>query len=97
MQDEGYSPEQIAQEIISISNTVEHIGFIGLGAMGFGMATQLIKSNYRVCGFDVCMEYSKTCDLGLKEVLIYYIQHLEFAYLFPLVNVCLSHGYIIWI
>jgi UDP-N-acetyl-D-mannosaminuronate dehydrogenase len=60
--DDGYSPEQIAQEIVAISNTVEHIGFIGLGAMGFGMATQLIKSNYRVCGFDVCMTYIITCD-----------------------------------
>ena len=76
---------------------MDHIGFIGLGEMGFDMETQLIKSNYRVCGFDVCMAYNRTCDWGLKEVLIYYIQHLEFVYLFPLANGCLSHGYIIWI
>lgn len=62
--DDGYSPEQIAQEIVAISNTVEHIGFIGLGAMGFGMATQLIKSNYRVCGFDV---YEPTLSRFAKE------------------------------
>jgi 3-hydroxyisobutyrate dehydrogenase len=29
------------------------IAFIGLGAMGFGMATNLIKQGYRVTGFDV--------------------------------------------
>lgn len=29
------------------------IGFAGLGAMGFGMATHLVKSGYSVTGFDV--------------------------------------------
>lgn len=29
------------------------IGFVGLGAMGFGMATQLVKQGYSVKGFDV--------------------------------------------
>lgn len=29
------------------------ISFIGLGAMGFGMATHLVKQGYRVTGFDV--------------------------------------------
>ncbi|KAJ2971631.1 hypothetical protein NUW58_g9361 [Xylaria curta] len=29
------------------------IAFIGLGAMGFGMATHLIKQGYAVTGFDV--------------------------------------------
>ncbi|KAK7525712.1 NAD binding domain of 6-phosphogluconate dehydrogenase-domain-containing protein [Phyllosticta citriasiana] len=29
------------------------IGFVGLGAMGFGMATNLVKQGYRVKGFDV--------------------------------------------
>ncbi|ORY10653.1 oxidoreductase-like protein [Clohesyomyces aquaticus] len=29
------------------------IGFCGLGAMGFGMATHLVKSGYTVTGFDV--------------------------------------------
>ena len=29
------------------------IGFCGLGAMGFGMATHLVKSGYSVTGFDV--------------------------------------------
>lgn len=35
------------------------IAFIGLGAMGFGMATHLIKQGYRVTGFDV---YGPTLD-----------------------------------
>lgn len=29
------------------------IGFVGLGAMGFGMATNLINLGYQVKGFDV--------------------------------------------
>jgi 3-hydroxyisobutyrate dehydrogenase len=29
------------------------IGWVGLGAMGFGMATNLIKQGYSVTGFDV--------------------------------------------
>lgn len=29
------------------------IGFVGLGAMGFGMATHLVKQGYPVHGFDV--------------------------------------------
>ncbi|KAJ5689959.1 hypothetical protein N7462_004351 [Penicillium macrosclerotiorum] len=29
------------------------VGFVGLGAMGFGMATQLVKQGYPVHGFDV--------------------------------------------
>lgn len=30
-----------------------NIGFVGLGAMGFGMATHLVKQGYNVKGFDV--------------------------------------------
>jgi 3-hydroxyisobutyrate dehydrogenase len=29
------------------------IGFVGLGAMGFGMATHLVKQGYRVKGYDM--------------------------------------------
>lgn len=29
------------------------IGFVGLGAMGFGMATHLVKAGYKVHGYDV--------------------------------------------
>ncbi|KAL5545367.1 hypothetical protein UlMin_009151 [Ulmus minor] len=50
---ETYNPEQLASQIVAHSNTVQRIGFIGLGAMGFGMATHLLKSNYAVLGYDV--------------------------------------------
>lgn len=50
---EIYSPEQLANEITSTSTTVNRVGFIGLGAMGFGMATHLVKSDFCVMGYDV--------------------------------------------
>jgi putative dehydrogenase len=31
----------------------QKIGFIGLGAMGFGMASSLLRAGHMVCGFDV--------------------------------------------
>ncbi|KDP25980.1 hypothetical protein JCGZ_22710 [Jatropha curcas] len=49
---EPYSPEQVACQITSGSAVVKRIGFIGLGAMGFGMATHLLKSNFCVIGYD---------------------------------------------
>src|SRR4051794_17038738 len=36
-----------------MSSSKPAIGFCGLGAMGFGMATHLVKSGYPVTGFDV--------------------------------------------
>ncbi|KAB5524318.1 hypothetical protein DKX38_022067 [Salix brachista] len=50
---ELYEPEQLARQIIAKSTVVKRIGFIGLGAMGFGMATHLLKSNFCVVGYDV--------------------------------------------
>ncbi|KAJ6677129.1 ALDOLASE-RELATED [Salix viminalis] len=50
---ELYKPEQLARQIIAKSTVVKRIGFIGLGAMGFGMATHLLKSNFCVVGYDV--------------------------------------------
>ncbi|XP_044465929.1 uncharacterized protein LOC123196112 isoform X2 [Mangifera indica] len=49
---EAYDPEQLAQQIIAKSNNVKRVGFIGLGAMGFGMATHLLKF-FSVVGYDV--------------------------------------------
>lgn len=49
----SYNPEELASQITSQSDTVKRIGFIGLGAMGFGMATHLLKSNFCVLGYDV--------------------------------------------
>ncbi|KAF3437146.1 hypothetical protein FNV43_RR19899 [Rhamnella rubrinervis] len=50
---ETYIPEQLASQITASSNAVNRVGFIGLGAMGFGMATHLLRSNFTVLGFDV--------------------------------------------
>lgn len=36
-----------------MSSSKPHISFIGLGAMGFGMASHLVKEGYAVTGFDV--------------------------------------------
>ncbi|KAG9148435.1 hypothetical protein Leryth_016916, partial [Lithospermum erythrorhizon] len=50
---ERYKPEELASQICTKSDTVKRIGFIGLGAMGFGMATHLLKSGFSVIGYDV--------------------------------------------
>lgn len=50
---EIYNPLELGNQIIPKSNTVKRIGFIGLGAMGFGMATSLLKANFCVLGYDV--------------------------------------------
>lgn len=50
---DAYNPEQLASEVIASSKSVKRVGFIGLGAMGFGMATHLVKSNFCVSGYDV--------------------------------------------
>lgn len=48
-----YNPEELAHQISAESDNVKRIGFIGLGAMGFGMATHLLNSNFCVTGYDV--------------------------------------------
>ncbi|KAH6781861.1 ketose-bisphosphate aldolase class-II family protein [Perilla frutescens var. hirtella] len=48
-----YNPEELAKQLSAKSKTAKRIGFIGLGAMGFGMATHLLKSNFTVLGYDV--------------------------------------------
>ncbi|KAL2923046.1 L-threonate dehydrogenase [Bienertia sinuspersici] len=51
--EEAYNPLELARMLDSRSKAVKRIGFIGLGAMGFGMATQLSRSNFTVIGYDV--------------------------------------------
>ncbi|KAL8464350.1 hypothetical protein ACS0TY_034032 [Phlomoides rotata] len=48
-----YNPEELAIHLSTKSKIAKRIGFIGLGAMGFGMATHLLKSNFTVLGYDV--------------------------------------------
>uniref|UniRef100_A0A5B7BKZ0 Ketose-bisphosphate aldolase class-II family protein n=1 Tax=Davidia involucrata TaxID=16924 RepID=A0A5B7BKZ0_DAVIN len=50
---ETYHPEELANRITDNLTSVNRIGFIGLGAMGFGMATHLLKSNFCILGYDV--------------------------------------------
>ncbi|KAL8239684.1 hypothetical protein R6Q59_016251 [Mikania micrantha] len=50
---EAYNPELLANQVCAKSKRLNKIGFIGLGAMGFGMATHLLKSNFFVQGYDV--------------------------------------------
>ncbi|XP_059643268.1 uncharacterized protein LOC132285119 [Cornus florida] len=50
---EPYYPEELAKQITATPTPVNRIGFIGLGAMGFGMATHLLKSNFCVIAYDV--------------------------------------------
>ncbi|XP_075661996.1 uncharacterized protein LOC142631655 isoform X3 [Castanea sativa] len=49
---EMYDPKKLANQIACKSSTVNRIGFIGLGAMGFGMTTHLLRSNFCVLGYD---------------------------------------------
>lgn len=51
-----YNPEELAIHLSTKSKIVKRIGFIGLGAMGFGMATHLLKSNFTVLGYDVSVQ-----------------------------------------
>ncbi|XP_047156761.1 L-threonate dehydrogenase-like [Vigna umbellata] len=50
---DAYNPEQLASKFTTDSKSVRRIGFIGLGAMGFGMATHLLSSEFCVVGYDV--------------------------------------------
>jgi len=48
----------IANQSETLTPSVTHlevskVGFIGLGAMGIGMATSLVKEGFNVCGYDV--------------------------------------------
>nr|XP_043629292.1 uncharacterized protein LOC122600609 [Erigeron canadensis] len=51
--EETYNPELLANKFSAKSKPPNKIGFIGLGAMGFGMATHLLRSKFCVQGYDV--------------------------------------------
>ncbi|KAL1853943.1 hypothetical protein VTK73DRAFT_8867 [Phialemonium thermophilum] len=42
-----------SNKTVAMSSAKPEVAFLGLGAMGFGMATHLVKQGYRVTGFDV--------------------------------------------
>lgn len=83
-----YNPEELAKQLSAKSKTAKRIGFIGLGAMGFGMATHLLKSNFTVLGYDVSLALMLLCipskntrvhgiftlDCNVLVILMYYMQ-----------------------
>ncbi|KAH7679774.1 Fructose-bisphosphate aldolase protein [Dioscorea alata] len=63
--EKSYNPGALADQLSSSAIAVKRIGFIGLGAMGFGMATHLLRSNYCVRAYDVYKPtLSRFQDLG---------------------------------
>lgn len=67
---ETYSPEELGKQMTAGTTPGNRIGFIGLGAMGFGMATHLLKSNFCVLGYDVRFSLHSSF-ITSKEQLIY--------------------------
>ncbi|KAL2644219.1 hypothetical protein R1flu_011806 [Riccia fluitans] len=41
------------EELAKVAQKVDSLAFVGLGAMGFGMASHLVKEGYKVRGYDV--------------------------------------------
>ncbi|KAF3773654.1 putative oxidoreductase GLYR1-like protein [Nymphaea thermarum] len=50
---EARASEDLRSRTVTSLDAIKKVGFIGLGAMGFGMATHLLKSNFCVYGYDV--------------------------------------------
>ncbi|KAL6631355.1 hypothetical protein ACP70R_028205 [Stipagrostis hirtigluma subsp. patula] len=60
-----YDASKLADQLVMESKTAKQIGFIGLGAMGFGMASQLLKSGFSVVAYDVYKPtMARFADLG---------------------------------
>lgn len=51
-QEEPHTPQQ---RIVQAAEKPKKVAFIGLGAMGFGMASWLLKEKFTVRGFDVSL------------------------------------------
>uniref|UniRef100_A0A453RAT3 Ketose-bisphosphate aldolase class-II family protein n=1 Tax=Aegilops tauschii subsp. strangulata TaxID=200361 RepID=A0A453RAT3_AEGTS len=48
-----YDASKLADQLVMASKAAKRIGFIGLGAMGFGMASHLLKSGFSITAYDV--------------------------------------------
>ncbi|KAI4975758.1 uncharacterized protein LOC123409678 [Hordeum vulgare subsp. vulgare] len=48
-----YDASKLADQLVMASKAAKRVGFIGLGAMGFGMASHLLKSGFSVTAYDV--------------------------------------------
>lgn len=65
--EDAYNPEKLASEVITSSKSGTRVGFIGLGAMGFGMATHLVRSNFSVYGYDVISLFGVLISIALNK------------------------------
>lgn len=62
---QSYNPVELANVVVNKSKVVHRLGFIGLGAMGFGMAAHLLNSDFTVHAFDVYKPtVTRFSDLG---------------------------------
>uniref|UniRef100_A0A0E0LA58 Ketose-bisphosphate aldolase class-II family protein n=1 Tax=Oryza punctata TaxID=4537 RepID=A0A0E0LA58_ORYPU len=60
-----YDASKLADQLVMACKTAKTIGFIGLGAMGFGMASHLLKSGFSVIAYDVYKPtLARFTDLG---------------------------------
>ncbi|CAD6339620.1 unnamed protein product [Miscanthus lutarioriparius] len=60
-----YDASTLADQLVMESKAANRIGFIGLGAMGFGMASHLLKSGFCVVAYDVYKPtMARFADLG---------------------------------
>jgi 3-hydroxyisobutyrate dehydrogenase-like beta-hydroxyacid dehydrogenase/uncharacterized protein YgbK (DUF1537 family) len=53
--DQARSASALAEELTPVTTPPEisKVGFVGLGAMGVGMASSLVNAGFKVCGYDV--------------------------------------------
>lgn len=67
---DAYNAEQLASEFMTAPMSGRRVGFIGLGAMGFGMATHLLSSNFCVVGYDVISHLRFLSYIALNKLQI---------------------------
>lgn len=75
------NPEELAGTLSAKSKHVNRIGFIGLGAMGFGMARHLLESSFCVLGYDVSL-HLKYMSLQRKQALVYNFRPIGYSHKF---------------
>jgi len=56
------------QQTLDSSIVTDRVAFIGLGAMGFGMASWLVHEKFTVCGYDVSIWAGSFVDLLIYEI-----------------------------
>lgn len=59
-------------ELAKVALKVDSVAFIGLGAMGFGMASHLVKEGFTVRGYDVSCKSCQPC--GQRVLLQYQLE-----------------------